>query len=152
MKILVTGGAGFIGSHIVDKLVENHDVHVLDNLSNSSKANVNKGAKLHKKNINVGLEKIFKNEKFDTVIHQAANVFVTKSLKDPIFDATVNILGSLNILENCRKHGVKKIIYANSGGAGSGEPQYLPVDEEHPIKPLAPYGVSKHTVEHYLEI
>ncbi len=152
MRILVTGGTGFIGSHIVDKLVDNNDVLVVDNLSNSTKDNLNPRAEFHQLDINdPKIENVFKNG-IDVVIHQAANVFVTKSIKDPVFDATSNILGSLNILENCRKFGVKKIIYANSGGAGSGEPEYLPVDENHPIKPLAPYGVSKHTVEHYLEI
>ena len=160
MNILVTGGAGFIGSNIVDRLVMMSEsrgdlaigqIIVIDNLSSGSLANINKKAVFHNIDINdKESEKLYKN--IDVVIHHAANVFVTKSLKDPVFDATQNILGSLNVLENCRKHGVKKIIYANSGGAGYGEPVRLPVDEEHIIKPLAPYGASKHTVEHYLEI
>ena len=155
MKVLVTGGAGFIGSHIVDKLVGRGDeVIVIDNLSTGKKENLNAKAKFYEVSITDSkkLEQIFAREKPEFVIHQAAQVDVTRSVKDPVFDAQVNIIGGLNLLEACRKFGVKKIVYGNSGGAGSGEPQYLPVDEKHPIKPLCPYGVSKHTLEHYLEI
>ncbi len=154
MKILVTGGCGFIGSHIVDKLIRlGNQVIILDNLSTGKKENLNPKAKFFYIDINdTKVEDIFKTEKPDYVIHQAAHVDVVKSLKDPIFDAKTNILGSLNILENCRKYGVKKIVYGNSGGAGPGEPKYVPIDEEHPVNPLCPYGVSKHSVEHYLKI
>jgi len=154
MKILVTGGAGFIGSHIVDKLIARGDsVAVIDDLSTGKKENLNSKAKFYKLSIvDKKVEQVFAKEKPDYVIHQAAQVDVTRSVKEPLYDAEVNILGSLNILECCRKYGVKKIVYANSGGAGSGEPQYLPVDEKHPIAPLCPYGVSKHTFEHYLDL
>jgi len=152
MKIIVTGGAGFIGSHIVDKLIAaGNETLIIDDLSSGKKENINPQAKFFDISItDYKIEEIFKRERPDYVIHQAAQVYVIKSLKDPIFDANVNILGTLNILENCRKYGVKKIIYGNSGGAGSGEPMYLPMDEEHQIKPICHYGISKHTAEHYL--
>ncbi|MFQ6105914.1 MAG: NAD-dependent epimerase/dehydratase family protein, partial [Candidatus Hydrothermarchaeaceae archaeon] len=153
MKILVTGGAGFIGSTTVDLLIkEGHDVVILDNISSGKEANINKAAKLCKRDISdKKVVEIFKREDIDCVIHQAAQVMVKKSLKDPVFDAQVNILGSLNLLEAC-KESVGKIIYASSGGAVYGEPEYLPVDEKHPIKPLSPYGASKYIVEKYIEI
>ncbi|MBI5332500.1 MAG: NAD-dependent epimerase/dehydratase family protein [Candidatus Aenigmarchaeota archaeon] len=148
MKIIVTGGAGFVASHAVDKLIaKGHDVIVIDNLTNSSEANINPKAKLVQKSILDNLSSEFHG--IDVVIHHAANVFVTKSIEDPVFDAQINIMGSLNILEHCRKAGVKKIIYANSGGAAAGENSRI-VTESSLIKPLCPYGVSKHTVEHYL--
>ncbi len=153
MNILITGGAGFIGSHVVDRLCSDNNVVVIDNLSNGSRKNLPKNCKFYKNDITdnkVGT--IFKNNKIDIVIHCAANVFLQKSIDNPIEDAKTNILGSLRILENCVKHDVKKIIYTNSGGAGSGNPKYFPIDENHPIDPLAHYGVSKHTVEHYLEV
>jgi UDP-glucose 4-epimerase len=98
------------------------------------------------------IDSIFSMVRPRVVFHLAAQVDVTRSTKEPYIDAEINIIGSLNILEACRLHGVKKIVYSNSGGAGSGEPQYLPIDEEHPIEPMAHYGASKHTVEHYLKI
>jgi UDP-glucose 4-epimerase len=154
MKILVTGGAGFIGSHIVDKLVKRGDyVIVIDDLSTGKQENLNPKAKFYKLDIlESKVEEVFRNEKPEFVIHQAAQVDVTRSVNEPVFDAEINIIGGLKLLEYCRKYGVKKIVYGNSGGAGSGEPQYLPVDEKHPIAPLCPYGVSKHTLEHYLEV
>jgi len=155
MKCLVTGGAGFIGSHVVDLLIqEGHDVSVVDNLSTGSENNLNSSSRLFETDIRdvKRLESIFYSERPDVVFHLAAQVDVGKSMRIPIEDAEINILGSLNVLEACRKSGVKKVIYSNSGGAGSGEPQYFPVDEDHPISPMSHYGVSKHTVEHYLEV
>ena len=154
MKLLVTGGAGFIGSHIVDKLVSRGDeVIIVDNLSTGKRKNLNLKAKFYDISItDPKIEEIFLKEKPEYVIHHAAQVDVGKAIRDPIYDATINILGSINILENCRKHGVKKIVYGNSGGAGPGEPQYLPVDEKHPKNPQSPYGASKQTVEFYLKI
>jgi UDP-glucose 4-epimerase len=154
MKIMVTGGAGFIGSAVVDKLIERGDeVVIVDNLVTGKERNLNPKAKFYNISItDAKLESVFENERPEYVIHQAAQVDVGKALREPMHDAEVNILGSLNVLENCRKYGVKKIVYGNSGGAGSGEPQYFPVDEAHPIEPMSPYGVSKHTVEHYLKI
>lgn len=152
MKILVTGGAGFIGSHIVDALIERGDeVVVVDNLSTGLKDNVNPKAKLYQMSItDSGLMEVFEREMPEMVSHHAAQVNLRKSVDEPQFDAQVNILGSLNVIVNSVRHGVKKLIYASSGGAVYGEPQYLPVDESHPINPVSQYGVSKHTVEHYL--
>jgi len=155
MKALVTGGAGFIGSHLVDLLLNNKtDVIVVDNISTGKLENLSSKAKFHKIDIcdeNM-LNSIFSAECPDIVFHLAAQVDVIRSISEPQLDAEVNIIGSLNLLEMCRKHKVKKIIYSNSGGAGSGEPQYFPIDENHPIEPMSHYGVSKHTVEHYLKI
>lgn len=152
-KVLVTGGAGFIGSHIVDKLIARGDeVLVIDNLSSGKRKNLNPRAKFFELDVcSPQIEDVFKLG-VDYVIHQAAQVDVNKSINDPLFDAKINILGTINLLEMCRLYRIKKIVYGNSGGAGTGEPQYLPVDEKHPKEPLSPYGVSKHTVEHYLKV
>lgn len=151
MKILVTGGAGFIGSHVVDSLLEkNHEVVVIDNLSTGKIDNLNQKAKLYKKDILDDLSEIFEKESPEIVIHMAAQVMLRKSLEKPMDDAKTNILGTINILEECRKNKIKKIIYTSTGGARVGEPEYLPVDEKHPINPISPYGISKHTAEHYV--
>jgi len=151
-KVLATGGAGFIASNIVDRLIEEgHQVVVVDDLSTGFKANVNARAKFCEMDIrDKGMQALFEEEKFDYVIHHAAQMDVRRSTKEPEFDADVNILGSLNLILNSRKCGVKKFIYASTGGAVYGEAQYLPADEKHPVNPLCQYGVSKHTVEHYL--
>ncbi|MBU0614861.1 MAG: GDP-mannose 4,6-dehydratase [Nanoarchaeota archaeon] len=148
MKTLVTGGAGFIGSQIVDILLKNHDVVILDNLS--SGRYINEKAKLIKADIRDDLDKIFAEEKPEIVIHTAAQVQLRESLKDPINDAQHNILGTINVLEACRKNNVKKIIYTATGGARYGQPEKLPVKESDPIAPTSPYGISKHTAEHYV--
>jgi UDP-glucose 4-epimerase len=151
-KILVTGGAGFIGSHVVDRLVcEGHQVVVVDNLSTGFKENLNREAKFHKMDIrDEKIETLFKKEKFEFVNHHAAQMDVRRSTREPEFDAEVNILGSLNLILNSVKYNVKKFIYASTGGAIYGEAEYLPVDEKHPVNPISQYGISKHTVEHYL--
>ncbi|RLI92046.1 MAG: UDP-glucose 4-epimerase [Candidatus Altiarchaeales archaeon] len=151
-KVAVTGGAGFIGSHIVDLLIEkNYDVVVIDDLSTGKRENINDNAKFYEIDIcDPYLRGILEREGPDYVIHQAAQVSVRYSLSDPGFDAHTNIVGSLSLLESCRSLCVEKVIYASSGGAIYGEPQYLPVDEKHPVMPLSPYGVSKYTVENYL--
>jgi UDP-glucose 4-epimerase len=154
MKVLVTGGAGFIGSHIVDALIEqHHQVVVVDNLATGFLENVNHGATFYKMSIcDAELTDVFERERPDIVSHQAAQMVIAKSVAKPIFDAQENILGSLNVILNCVRSGVKRIIYASSGGAIYGEPQYLPIDENHPINPISQYGVSKHAVEHYLYV
>lgn len=151
MKVLVTGGAGFIGSHIVDALVQRGiEVVIVDNLPTASEQNINIRAKFYRLSIcDNKLRRVFEQERPQAVSHQAAQTAVTRSVADPVFDAQVNILGSLNVISNCLSFGIKKMVYASSCAA-YGEPQYLPVDEKHPINPISYYGVSKHTVEHYL--
>ena len=155
MKTLVTGGAGFIASHLVDRLIdEGHSVVVVDNLSAGRFENVNKSATFYKIDIcnSTALELIFKKERPEVVNHHAAQVNVRKSVDTPMYDANVNILGSLNLCELSRKFQVKKFIYASTGGAVYGEPKSLPVKETCPVEPISQYGASKHTVEHYLYI
>jgi len=151
-KVLVTGGAGFIGSHLVDKLIENgHEVVVIDNLSTGKKKNLNKRARFYKLDIrNPKLAEIFKKEKPKIVFHFAAQINLRKSVEDPIEDAKTNIIGSLNILENCRKYKVKKVIFASTGGAIYGEAKIIPTPESYPADPLSPYGIAKFAVEKYL--
>jgi UDP-glucose 4-epimerase len=153
-KVLVTGGAGFIGSNIADLLLEKgYEVIVLDNLSTGSRRNVDKNVKLYVKDIcKADIRSVFRKERPDYVVHEAAQINVRTSVSDPAFDAKVNILGSINVLECCKDYKVKKIVYASSGGAIYGEPVRLPADENHPIRPLCPYGASKYSVENYLNI
>lgn len=153
-NVLVTGGAGFIGSNIVDLLIGNgYNISVIDNLYTGKKENLNKKARFYRRDIrNRNLKEVFKKEKPEFVIHHAAQVNVRKSMSDPEFDADVNIMGTINLLECCKNFNIEKIVYASSGGAVYGEPQYLPADESHPINPISQYGASKHAVEHYLEL
>ena len=153
MKIIVTGGAGFIGSHIVDLLIaKGHDVSIIDSLVHGNKVNLNLNAKFYEIDINdEKIIDIFQAEKPDVLIHEAAQISVPKSIEYPIYDARVNILGTINLLEACRKSGVSKVIYPASA-AIFGEPKYLPIDENHPLDMMSGYGVSKHTVEHYLAV
>ena len=151
MKVLITGGAGFVGSHIVDFLIKkNYEVVIIDNLSTGKKENINPLAKFYNKDITENLDEIFSLESPDIVIHVAAQVMLRKSIESPMEDAKTNILGTINILEAC-KNKVKKIIYISTGGARVGNPKYLPVDESHPLNPIPPYGISKHSAEHYVE-
>src|SRR3989344_5054778 len=124
MKIIVTGGAGFIGSHIVDELLKkNHDVCIIDNLSTGKKQFINKKAKFYYQDILENISFIFEKEKPEIIIHAAAQTMLRESLKNPIFDAKTNILGTINVLEACRNACVKKIIYTSTGGARVGEPE-----------------------------
>lgn len=153
MKTLVTGGAGFIGSNLVDGLLAaGHQVVVVDDLSTGSRSNVSDKATFCQETIlsKNELAKIFDREKPDFVCHYAAQIDVRKSVSDPHYDATVNILGGLNVIQCSLKAGVKKLVYISTGGAVYGDPAYIPVDENHPVRPLSPYGVSKHALEHYL--
>jgi UDP-glucose 4-epimerase len=151
-KVLVTGGAGFIGSNVVDGYLEQGwKVVVVDNLSSGKKENLNEKAKFYQMDItDKRLDKIFAEENFTLVNHHAAQIDVRISVKKPMFDAEVNILGTLNLLNNCIKYRVNNFVFISSGGAVYGEPLDLPVDEHYPKNPLSPYGVSKHTIEHYL--
>lgn len=152
MKILVTGGAGFIASQIADGYInEGHEVIILDNLITGFEKNLNPKAKFVKADIrDKELSDLFKNEKFDLINHHAAQMDVRRSVADPSFDADCNIIGTINLLQNCIATGVKKIIFASTGGAVYGEQSYFPADENHPTNPLSPYGISKLAVEKYI--
>lgn len=154
MRILVTGGAGFIGSHVVDTyLAAGHSVAVVDDLSTGRRNHVNPSAAFYQLDIrDPKLAEVLTQERPDVVNHHAAQIDVRHSVADPVHDASINVLGSLHLLECCRAAGVGRVVYISSGGAVYGEPAYLPCDEAHPIRPLCPYGASKHTVEHYLEM
>jgi UDP-glucose 4-epimerase len=154
MKILVTGGAGFIGSHVVDAFVAaGHDVAIVDDLSTGKRENVNPRARLHVLDLrDSDLGKVFAEVKPEVVCHQAAKASVRESMVEPVLYADVNITGGVKLLELCRQYRVRKFIYASTGGALYGDPQYLPADEAHPIGPLDPYGVSKAALEYYLPL
>ncbi|MEK4158879.1 NAD-dependent epimerase/dehydratase family protein [Paenibacillus odorifer] len=151
MKILVTGGCGFIGSHIVDELLANgHDVLVIDNLSSGYIRNLNKSARFYKMDfMSLEAERIIKEFTPEVVIHHAAQVSVQKSMINPVEDATTNIIGTIKLLDYCNKAGVRKIIYASSA-AVYGNPDYLPINEDHQIHPISYYGISKYTPEQYI--
>lgn len=153
LKILVTGGAGFIGSHVTDRFIQaGHEVVVLDNLVTGLRRNLNPKARFVEMDIRdrSGIEKLLTSERFDIIDHHAAQMDVRKSTDDPLYDAEVNILGSINLIMNAARTGVKKFIYISTGGAVYGEPQRLPVEEQDAVNPECQYGISKHTVEHYL--
>lgn len=154
MRILVTGGAEFIGSHVVDAYVEaGHQVTVVDDLSTGRASNLNRQAAFFKVDIRgPELRQVFDGVRPEVVNHHAAQMDVRRSVAEPRMDADINILGSLNVLECARDYGVRKVIYISSGGAVYGEPVALPCDEGHPVEPICPYGASKHTVEHYLHV
>ncbi|MFH0812668.1 MAG: NAD-dependent epimerase/dehydratase family protein [Pseudomonadota bacterium] len=152
MKILLTGGAGFIGSHVADFLIEEgHRVAIVDNLSTGSESNINPSTSFYHLDIlDESLEEIFIREKPDIVNHHAAQVSVRDSVDNPMQDLEVNVRGTLHILGLSRKYRVKKVILASSGGAIYGEQDEFPANEEHPLRPVSPYGVSKLTGELYL--
>lgn len=151
-KILVTGGAGFIGSHLTDRLIENgHKVLIIDNLSTGFKEHINPQAKFFQMDIrSAAIGKVIEKEQPTAVYHLAAQVDVRKSLEDPSLDVEINISGSINLLKSCLKHKVQKVIFASTGGAIYGEQEYFPADERHPVFPISPYGVAKLTMEKYL--
>ena len=153
MRILVTGGAGFIGSHVVDAYIAaGHQVAVLDNFSTGRESNVNPDAEVYRVDVREKpeVEKAIASFRPEVVNHHAAQSEVPKSVADPTFDAKVNIVGGINILKACADHGVRKVIFSSTGGALYGEPDIVPADEDHPVRPLSPYGTSKLSFEHYL--
>jgi UDP-glucose 4-epimerase len=152
MKIVVTGGAGFIASQIVDAYIERgHEVHILDDFSTGQEYNLNPNATVHRIDI-AGAEtaKLIEQIKPDLLSHHAAQMDVRHSVADPAFDARVNIIGFINLLESSKNAGVKKVIFASSGGAVYGEQEVFPAPESHVTQPASPYGVSKRTGELYL--
>jgi UDP-glucose 4-epimerase len=152
MKVLVTGGAGFIGSHITDRLIDRGvEVVVLDDLSTGRRESVNPRARMHQADIGgEAIHELLARERFDCVDHHAAQMNVRRSVDDPVFDARVNILGSLNLLQAAVATGVKKFVFASTGGAIYGEQVTFPADETHQTWPMSPYGVAKLAVEKYL--
>ncbi len=150
--ICITGGAGFIGSHIADAFVaQGHDVIILDDLSSGSKHNVPDGAELVVADIRSDeAAQVLHDRKVDVLVHHAAQMDVRRSVENPAFDADVNLLGLLNLLEAARKTGVRQVIFASTGGAIYGEQDVHPADESHPARPVSPYGVAKLAGERYL--
>jgi UDP-glucose 4-epimerase len=153
MKILVTGGAGFIGSHVADAYIAaGHKVAILDDFSTGSEANVNREAEVLRLDVRnkEGVAAAIDAFRPEVVNHHAAQSEVPKSVADPGFDATVNIVGGLNVLRASVDAGVRKFIFISTGGALYGEPDVVPADEDHPVRPLSPYGTSKFSFEQYL--
>jgi UDP-glucose 4-epimerase len=150
--ILVTGGAGFIGSHVVDHLIaKDYRVVVVDNLSSGSKDNINPKAEFHQLDIrDPRIHELMGRIKPRAICHLAAQVSVRQSVHDPQEDASVNIIGSINLFQAAVKAGVAKVIFSSTGGAVYGEQDYFPADEAHPLRPVSPYGVAKLAVEKYL--
>jgi UDP-glucose 4-epimerase len=153
MRILVTGGAGFIASHVADAYVKlGHEVAVLDDLSRGYRKNVNARADFYLGDIEDRsfVRKVFAEFKPEVVNHHAAQMDVRRGVREPVFDARVNILGSVNLIEEAVAQRTRHFIYISTAGAAYGEPEQLPVSEDAAVNPVTPYGVSKHTVEHYL--
>ncbi|MDR0822521.1 MAG: SDR family NAD(P)-dependent oxidoreductase [Endomicrobium sp.] len=154
MKVLITGGAGFIGSNIADLLIkEGNKVVIFDNLSSGKKENINAKAKFYKGDIKdkKRVFEVFKKEKPEIIIHNAAQIDVRKSVADPVYDAQINILGSINVLSACVEYKAKKVIFASSGGTIYGECGKIAPDEKAFPNPLSPYGIAKHSVENYIK-
>jgi len=153
VKIVVTGGAGFIGSTVVDAYIAaGHEVAVIDDLTTGREENVNQKARLFKIDVrdHTGVVEAIGSFRPELVNHHAAQAEVPRSVADPVYDASINIIGGLNILKACVDHGVRKFIFSSTGGALYGEPDVVPASEDHPIRPLSPYGTSKYAFEQYL--
>jgi UDP-glucose 4-epimerase len=151
VRVLVTGGAGFIGSHVADHLLERgHEVAVVDNLSTGKRENVAAEARFYEADIRTGCPEVFEDFRPEALSHQGAQMDVRRSVREPDFDADVNVVGTIRLLENCTKHDVQKVIFASTGGAVYGEQREFPAPEDHPQYPVSPYGVSKLAGERYL--
>ncbi|ARI76301.1 NAD-dependent epimerase/dehydratase family protein [Halobacillus mangrovi] len=152
MKVLITGGAGFIGSHIVEELVESHyEVVVVDNLVTGHMKNLPPHVNFYKRDVRRNMDDIFAKEQPDYVIHQAAQVSVSQSFTDPLYDCEENIVATLNILQSSAKHKVKKVVFASTA-AVYGNPSYLPIDEAHHVQPISFYGLTKAHAEKYIHL
>ena len=154
MRILVTGGAGFIGSHTVDGLVGAgaHEIAVLDNLSAGKREQVNPAARFYHTDLRdaAAVGEVIAKEKPEVIYHLAAQMDVRRSVESPAFDAEVNLIGMLNLMEAARRHGLRRVVFSSTGGAIYGEQDTFPCDEDHPCRPVSPYGVAKMATERYL--
>jgi UDP-glucose 4-epimerase len=151
MRVLLSGGAGFIGSHVAEALLgRHHEVAIVDDLSSGKRENVPEGAHLYEMDVRSGCEEVFEDFEPEALSHQAAQMDVRRSVREPDFDAEVNVLGTIRLLQNCIEYGVGKVVFASTGGAVYGEQQRFPATEDHPQYPLSPYGVSKLAGERYL--
>ena len=151
VRVLLTGGAGFIGSYVAEHLLRGgHEVAVVDDLSTGKRENVPKAAKFYEADIRSGCADVFSDFEPQALCHQAAQMDVRRSVREPDFDAEVNILGTVRLLQNCTEYGVKKVVFASTGGAVYGEQQEFPAPEGHPLYPVSPYGVSKLAGERYM--
>jgi UDP-glucose 4-epimerase len=151
MRVLLTGGAGFIGSHVADHLLQRgHEVAILDNLSTGKPEYVPQEARFYEADIRSGCGDVFEEFHPQALCHQAAQMDVRRSVREPDFDADVNVLGTVRILQTCVRYGVNKVVFASTGGAVYGEQKTLPAPEDHPQYPVSPYGVSKLAGERYL--
>ncbi|MFI5398201.1 MAG: NAD-dependent epimerase/dehydratase family protein [Candidatus Binatia bacterium] len=152
MRILVTGGAGFIGSHVSDALVAaGHQVSILDDLSSGRRENLNPKARFYQLDVqDAAVGDVFRREQPEVLCHHAAQMDVRRSVADPVFDARVNVLGFLNLIEQGRRHGLRRVLFASTGGAIYGEQDAFPAPETHKTEPLSPYGVAKLATERYL--
>jgi len=152
MRVLVTGGAGFIGSHVADRLLERgHEVAVVDDLSSGKHENVPNRARFYEMDIRAGCAAVFEDFRPDALCHLAAQMDVRRSVREPDFDAEVNVIGTVRLLENCVRKDVGKVVFASTGGAVYGEQETFPAPEDHRQYPVSPYGVSKLACERYLQ-
>jgi UDP-glucose 4-epimerase len=154
MRILVSGGAGFIGSHTVDALVTRggHEIAIIDDLSAGKRQQVNPAARFHQVDLRdaSAVRGVIERERPEVLVHLAAQMDVRRSVADPAFDAQVNLVGFLNLMEAGREHGLRRVIFSSTGGAIYGEQECFPCDEQHPQRPVSPYGIAKLATEKYL--